>query len=847
MSVDITDQGYTVIVEEESNEVTVVAPGAAGALGYYGSFFSDQDQQAVAINTATAMTLNNTAEANGVSITSGSRVTFAYDGTYDLQFSAQLHHRGGGGNGTEIDIWLAKNGSPVADSATKLVIDKNKYEVAAWDFLLTVAAGDYLELIYRVTNTDIVLEHGVADGVPVDTPSLIVTVMQVMYNQVGPVGPQGPTGPQGAKGDKGDTGATGSAATIAVGTTSTLAPGASATVTNSGTSSAAVFDFGIPEGDKGDKGDTGDTGPQGPQGPSGVISVTAPITNTGTSTSALLGLSTGTGLSTAGGVLAADFGATSTTVASGDRGLPTGGGTGQVLAKQSGSNYDTQWVTPTTDAPVSASYVTLGTDGTLTSERVLTAGTGISVTDAGAGSTVTVATSAILPTVVDAKGDLIAATANDAVTRLGVGANDTVLMAASGETTGLVWRSPRLAGGAARPLLTGGAYLDGTTGLVLSGLSGNYASAPDSAALSITGDIDIKVKVTMADWTPSNFPCLVGKWATASGKSYRLIILTGGDLRLTTSTNGTDEVSGDSSVTTGFADGSTKWIRATLDVNNGSSQRVYKFYTSDNGTTWTQLGTTVTSAGTTSIFDSTSILEIGSQLTGSQALVNGTIHRTIIQSAFDTADNTTSVVFDANFETQTADALAFTESSTNAATVTINTTRYTYGYPGSAFISTGTDGLSTNTDFFHFFYVTSPIIVDMVIQEVTSAPASTATAYFGIYAADNNFTPSGGPLVNETMTIATSTTGIYVKQFTGVTLQPGAYVSVSNTNVTYTVRTPLLASQFVRGAMGTSTFLGASSRARTAATYPNPLTTFTTFAGSGASTRVYSIYRWRAA
>lgn len=41
-------------------------------------------------------------------------------------------------------------------------------------------------------------------------------------------------------------------------------------------------------------------------------------------------------------------------------------------------------------APVGASYVTLGTDGTLTSERVLTAGTGITLTDNGAGSTVVV-------------------------------------------------------------------------------------------------------------------------------------------------------------------------------------------------------------------------------------------------------------------------------------------------------------------------------------------------------------------------------------------------------------------------------------------------------------------------
>ncbi len=46
-----------------------------------------------------------------------------------------------------------------------------------------------------------------------------------------------------------------------------------------------------------------------------------------------------------------------------------------------------------TGAPVGAQYVTLATDGTLTSERVLTAGKNISLTDAGAGSTVTMASS----------------------------------------------------------------------------------------------------------------------------------------------------------------------------------------------------------------------------------------------------------------------------------------------------------------------------------------------------------------------------------------------------------------------------------------------------------------------
>lgn len=54
--------------------------------------------------------------------------------------------------------------------------------------------------------------------------------------------------------------ARGAAATIAVGSVSTLEPNQQATVRNSGTEGAAVFNFGIPRGATGQKGDKGDKG-----------------------------------------------------------------------------------------------------------------------------------------------------------------------------------------------------------------------------------------------------------------------------------------------------------------------------------------------------------------------------------------------------------------------------------------------------------------------------------------------------------------------------------------------------------------------------------------------------------
>lgn len=219
------------------------------------------------------------------------------------------------------------------------------------------------------------------------------------------------------------------------------------------------------------------------------------------------------------------------------------------------------------------------------------------------------------------------------------------------------------------------AFLDGS-GLRLPGTVGNYASAPDSSELSVLGDIDIKVKLELPDWSPSSLVFVLSKWLTTGDqRSFYFGVDTTGALSLTVDGDGTGTfaVSANSTAATGFADGVTKWIRATLDVDNGSSGAVFKFYTSDDGDTWSQLGTNVTS-GVISIYDSTAVLEVGSYNTGVVGHAPMTVYRTIIQDAFDTTDNTTSVVFDADFSSQVPFTQSFTEDSGIAtpATVTIN-------------------------------------------------------------------------------------------------------------------------------------------------------------------------------
>lgn len=104
-----------------------------------------------------------------------------------------------------------------------------------------------------------------------------------------------PRGADGADGQDGQDGAPGQAATITVGTVTTGAAGSAATVTNSGTSSAAVFDFSIPQGAAGQNGQDGQDGAPGAAATITVGSTTtgsagssASVTNSGTSSAAVL-------------------------------------------------------------------------------------------------------------------------------------------------------------------------------------------------------------------------------------------------------------------------------------------------------------------------------------------------------------------------------------------------------------------------------------------------------------------------------------------------------------------------------------------------------------------------------
>jgi hypothetical protein len=176
--------------------------GAGGASGFWGSFWSNQDQSAANTTTAYPVTFNNTdPDSIGVSIVSNSQITFANAGVYNIQFSAQADRVSGSGSDS-IDIWFRKNGTDIPESNGVITVAGGAAAaktIASWNYMLKLSAGDYVELAWRTSDTNLQFIHEASATSPTRPaiPSVIVTAQQVMYTQLGP---QGATGIQGATG-----------------------------------------------------------------------------------------------------------------------------------------------------------------------------------------------------------------------------------------------------------------------------------------------------------------------------------------------------------------------------------------------------------------------------------------------------------------------------------------------------------------------------------------------------------------------------------------------------------------------------------------------------------------------
>ena len=106
-----------------------------------------------------------------------SRVYVADGGIFNFQFSAQLDNTSGGAH--RLWLWPRISGVDVPDSASQVRIQGNNAElVAAWNWVLRLAPGEYFEIVYAVSAVALEIVTFPAAGVVPAIPSVILTVTQ---------------------------------------------------------------------------------------------------------------------------------------------------------------------------------------------------------------------------------------------------------------------------------------------------------------------------------------------------------------------------------------------------------------------------------------------------------------------------------------------------------------------------------------------------------------------------------------------------------------------------------------------------------------------------------------------
>ena len=148
----------------------------------YGAFQDSTDQVAASTTVAYPITFNTTDFSNGVTIASNSRITVADAGIWNLQFSLQFTNTTN--DSQDVDVWFRVNGTNITASNSRYGLAPRKgagdpfHVVMALNYFVSLNATDYIEIMWRTTDTGVSIEQYPAGTSPTRPaiPSAIATM-----------------------------------------------------------------------------------------------------------------------------------------------------------------------------------------------------------------------------------------------------------------------------------------------------------------------------------------------------------------------------------------------------------------------------------------------------------------------------------------------------------------------------------------------------------------------------------------------------------------------------------------------------------------------------------------------
>lgn len=188
-SIDIDTVGEGLIFPDGSIQTTAPLAQGVGVVRNYLNAYSSADQTNASTSAYNTMTFNTVDSFYGITVVSGSQITFSKTGAYLMIISAQVKKDDSGDD--DVYFWVAKNGVNITDSNTLSTLSKNgDVDLVSINFGLNVVAGDYVEWRWFSADSNLYLHYDASqtiNGVSLPaTPSVILTVEETnsTYNSL---------------------------------------------------------------------------------------------------------------------------------------------------------------------------------------------------------------------------------------------------------------------------------------------------------------------------------------------------------------------------------------------------------------------------------------------------------------------------------------------------------------------------------------------------------------------------------------------------------------------------------------------------------------------------------------
>lgn len=164
---------------QTGSSVSATAEAVAYSARSYGAFCDITTSQTGSTTVPTAVRFNTNVMSSG-DVTMGvdgsavpNRLTFGTAGTYMV--APNLQFANSNAADMDITIWLAKSGTNIAYSATKITVPKvGDGGTAFFQLVLyeTVTAGQYIEILWLPENVNVTLAYTAANAGPPSIPAI---------------------------------------------------------------------------------------------------------------------------------------------------------------------------------------------------------------------------------------------------------------------------------------------------------------------------------------------------------------------------------------------------------------------------------------------------------------------------------------------------------------------------------------------------------------------------------------------------------------------------------------------------------------------------------------------------